>query len=228
MENNITMKTVALAKRVFETSVSNVMAHTIRGIETALSNEYEVRVSIVIIPEERLASRNSDFCLLFPQWVNWREEDLGETKLIANILIHPHATRCAARFAISHELFHILDELEYFKENGHPHDTGSYSEKRNKYKEYFDSYENGTNDDLKQRREALENYASQFAGELCRHHYKLINNESIRKRFHSLPDTFGLPCAFADIRTWLDNIRGVAVDEENPFYKKHSYESIFH
>lgn len=239
--SSIREKVIPLAEEMFAASVSNVMSHTIRGIETIVSNKYKVRVSILIKPHEELSKSEADFCMIVPTWHNWEPGNKAETSLTATILIHPNASRCAARFAICHEMLHLLDELEYYENSGRTktlsralNETVSYKVLRNRHIKMIKDYEANKKKNVTiptsmgaSHRDELESYASQFAGELCYHHYQFHSTKELRMKFHSIPDDFKTRRSFADIKTWLNNMKDTSINFNEPFTREYSFNELF-
>lgn len=124
MKENYLNETLAckLATECFESGLNCLMAHTLRSLTKYLNSKFGIFVDdIVILPfrEKALKIINSN-----PEKyktarsrlaINW----LYDKKIRFIIHLHPHCSRSAARFAIAHEIYHLIHDIAIFKNHGY-------------------------------------------------------------------------------------------------------------
>lgn len=189
------------AKLVFDESLTSLMAHTIRGVTNYFEKErIELTVLIAADMHEQIKLRGPDkgaTSLLMTNFV--KGPDGAPSRLLAKIYIHKNANKHLARVCIAHEIFHLLLELDAYKESGEK-------------KEWPVAPPSG---------KAVEDMCNQFAWQLCKYHDDFNRRDDLRKKYIFFPEhTFDKPFNMNDTAWYLEWPADIALDPQHPFYKR--------
>ncbi len=224
------------AQMVFAHACSNVMSHTLRGLQTTLSNEYKVDLTIKLTPETLLdhyEECNLPFCFTEFSWKNLSnisgKDGTRIDKLDATIYIPNVASRNAARFAISHEIFHIIDELEFFKKTKRPRTHLCKTEHMWFLSAYTLWRKTKTCDPSKlddfEKYRAKEELANIFASFLCNYFWKITHDKGLIQDLHKMSDDFKQYAPAVDISTIINNMKRVW-NKEPHFTKIYKFKDL--
>lgn len=199
------------AKETFEASICAPMSHTLKGLEKALTHAINKHVEIKLIkrplPSNKISGNGKRITgHIQPQWVGFI--------LTCNIAIDPDLTPDGARFIVCHELYHLLQYIECYKEAIKEGVTDPFKEADNKY------------NDIPRESTYTESRATAFACRLCHYHYVFLNTDKIRKKYKRIHEAFHDVFTEADAHTVIEKLHLYSQKEEECFNRHLRIENI--
>ncbi|MEQ1860855.1 MAG: hypothetical protein ABMA13_13045 [Chthoniobacteraceae bacterium] len=197
------MDPIQSAKAVFEESVKSLMAHTIRGMQNYFFNHAGLQLEVKVIADKAgriplLDPRQGITSVLHSRLL--RKSRPGEyDRVLARIYIHGHANKDLARICIAHEMYHLLLELEQYREDLKTDPLCHWP--------------------VIPLTKSVEDACDQFAWQLCRDHDKFNRSDKIREKLIYFPKNMfatAINTNSTQQDRWPD---GVRLDPDHPFYK---------
>jgi hypothetical protein len=184
-----TPPTDAFAVKAFTLSIASPLAHTLRALETLFENYLKNRFKdpeyYVMIRIRRSAADQIDETQFRPKSdisFNWCTP--GKQKILkAEIVIRRDITLAEARFAISHELYHLLQYILYYLLYKNPSSNEKF------VTDCFNHLVKKIKADDTTERE-YEQYATDFADWLCHCHHVFLTDDSLRNHYKAVSELF--------------------------------------
>ena len=217
-----------ISKNFFKSCVGQIMSHTIMAFIEKAKEEYKVNLQISIKPQRALSF--GYFAVNYPKWIKTQKDELPcRYNLYVKIKINAQASKEAARIAISHELYHIYEELEYFKEKGFPPSMALDYETRRREEEIYQHWLETKDRDSKGcfERYQSECLATSFAKEYIKYLFAFTNDKDFREKYHHIGDDTSIkPLISYSLNDYLSILKNSAVSTDFPYNVEPSFEEI--